>query len=113
MKTKQLFLILLIIAPNIVFATTWADEYPIYVYGDVSFIAQMYEFVKKFIENDAIETIITLGISITFFIAGLKLKDGDLQGFGMSAIAPLTILALFFTPSVSPDSAPEKRRLPA
>jgi len=89
-----------LLIPSTLFATNWANEFPLYIYGDVSFMATIYEFINSVVEDDAVEVIVGLGMTITAFIGGIKLKDGDVEGFGKNIIAPITLLALFFTPSV-------------
>lgn len=97
---KYILIIFVLLLPNTLFATNWANEFPLYIYGDVSFMATIYEFINSVVEDDAVEVIVGLGMTITAFIGGIKLKDGDMEGFGKNIIAPITLLALFFTPSV-------------
>lgn len=100
-KHLKPILIIILFLPSLLLSADWADTFPIHIYGDVAFIATIYEFIKAVVTDDAVEKIVTVGFSITAFVAGFKLKDGDVQGFGKSIIAPITLLALFFTPSVN------------
>jgi hypothetical protein len=90
----------ILFVPNTLLATNWANEFPLYIYGDVSFIATIYEFINSIVADETSERIVMLGMTITAFLGGIKLNSGNLEGFGKDIIAPLTLLALFFTPSV-------------
>jgi hypothetical protein len=78
----------------------WSDEIPMYVYGDATFFETIYEFISSVVSDPTIQIIVGLGIGITLFLGGLRLKDGDMSGFGKSALAPITLIALFLTPAV-------------
>lgn len=100
LKNSKLLLLLLLFLPSqLLFGANWVDEFPIYIYGDVSFLAQIYEFVWKVTKDDAIKTLVGLGITVTVFIAGFQLKDGDVWRAGKTIAAPITLLALFYTPT--------------
>lgn len=99
MRFNPLILVLLVIfVPDVMLSATWADEIPLYVMGDVSYLIQNYEMVKNIIAHPSVNLIIETGIGITVIIAAYRSRDGDVQSFGLALLAPLTFIGLFFTP---------------
>lgn len=98
MKTR-LLLFLILLLPNFLFAAQWADEFPIRIYGDVSYIATIYEFVNSIITSDTAFQLFYLGITITVMFAFYKAKDGDVTNLSLSLAAPMALVGMFFMPT--------------
>lgn len=98
---KNIILLFLLLLPSAVFGTNWVDEFPIYINGDVSFIAQVYEFVWRITKDESVELFVGLGITITLIIAAFYLKDADFWKAGKTIAASAILLILFYTPTSS------------
>ncbi len=92
------YIFLLVIFSQSVFAADWANEFPLHIYGDVSYIATVYEFIKKFIDNPGVNQIVYLGVTITVMVGFYKARSGDIQSVGLAVFAPLALIGLFFVP---------------
>jgi len=105
LKSRLLLIIVMLFAGVSANATTFVNEFPIYLYGDVTFIATVYEFVKSFTGQildggSAVQLIMGLGTTVSILIMGYRAKDGGVASIGTGIIAPAALIALFFVPTV-------------
>lgn len=98
--TKFFYLIVILLLPSTSNATTWANEFPLHVYGPITFYETIYNFINQVVADDAINTFIQIGIMITMVFAGYRMKDEGALVAGKIVFVPLTLLVLFFTPTV-------------
>ena len=80
---------------------TFVNAFPIYTYGDVSYITTVYEFIKSVATDVSVQTILGLGFSVAIFISGWRARFGGFADIAKSAIAPITLYALFAVPTVN------------
>ncbi len=80
---------------------TWVNAFPIYVYGDVTAIAKVYEFINNVVADPSVHIIIGIGVTMAIVISGWKVKDGDYNEIIKALFAPITLYALFFVPTVN------------
>ena len=102
MKNKLLILLLLFCGVNLSAAEiTWVNAFPMYVYGDVTAIAKIYEFINNVVSDPSVQIIIGIGVTMAIVISGWKVKDGDYNEIIKALFAPITLYAIFFVPTVN------------
>jgi len=99
--TKTIFLLLFVTTGLSAAEVTWVNAFPFYVYGDVSFIASVYEFVSAVVVDSTVQIILGLGFTIAALMAGYRAKDGNAFDIFKSVIAPITLYIFFVAPSVN------------
>ncbi|WP_457748581.1 conjugal transfer protein TraG N-terminal domain-containing protein, partial [Sulfurimonas sp.] len=101
-KILILFVLMLLTAMDASAAEiTFVNAFPIYTYGDVSYMATVYEFVKSVATDASVQTILGLGFTVAAFIAGWRARLGGVGDIIKSAAAPITLYALFVVPTVN------------
>lgn len=103
-KNKTLFTLLLLFISGINLSAaevTFVNAMPIYLYGSVSSFAVVYEFINAVVTDTAVQIIFALGVTVQIFFAGLRSRTGDVADIAKSALAPITLYALFFVPTVN------------
>ncbi|MBD3795547.1 MAG: conjugal transfer protein TraG N-terminal domain-containing protein, partial [Epsilonproteobacteria bacterium] len=81
---------------------TYVNAFPIYTYGDVDYLAAIFEFIKGIMSDDAVQTVFGMGFSISAFIAGVKTsKIGGLSEIVRSAAFPMSLYVFFAVPTVN------------
>ena len=83
-------------------AQTWVNEFPIYYYGDVSFLGTIYEYISAVAQSDTVHYIIAFAISIALTIAGWQIRSGaSIGSFLTTILIPIGSYAFFLYPGVT------------
>ncbi|WP_428739847.1 conjugal transfer protein TraG N-terminal domain-containing protein [Sulfurimonas sp.] len=100
--------LLFLLISSVVFASglnaaeiTYVNAFPIYVYGDPTYIASIYEWIKGATTDSSTQYLIALGFSVAAAIAGWKARTGDITGVLKGISIPMTMYALFAVPTVN------------
>ncbi len=98
---KAIFLLLFVTTGLSAAEVTWVNAFPFYVYGDVSFIAPVYEFVSAVVVDSTVQIILGLGFTIAALMTGYQSRLGGGVEVLKSMSAPIALYIFFVVPSVN------------
>ena len=97
---SKLFLLLLIFVPNVVFATSFDDEWAIYVYGDANFYKLIYDGIAILSQDDSfMNTIFEIIFLATTLMAAHNFSGENLKGALWNTAAGLGITTMLLFPT--------------
>lgn len=96
---NRFIVILLLIAPNFLFATNYVNEFPTYLYGDIRPIAAIYNAIAMISSNTIYNTIISIAVLYSIFNIGfLVITKADLISALKSGSFTIGALSVLLVP---------------